>query len=227
MPMAEGSGAAADRRRQLQALQVPAPLEHRAPGHAEANDPTRRRGGGCLDPLHHDPILRLPRSILNEMSVINRACPRRQGGAVTCPKPPRTQQPHPSSRPPLPSSLPGSRDRGQGKATPNNQTTPEPNPKVKKGLTFQALRQLQANPNLSQRQLAPIGERALGISLARLLNIHPPPGLALAATGRAQRQGRGHLQRGPDCPRRARLAPCHHGLGGQVVRTEVSRRRLT
>ena len=36
-------------------------------------------------------------------------------------------------------------------------------PKVKEDLTFQALRQLQANPKLSQRQLA----KALGISLGR------------------------------------------------------------
>ena len=34
-------------------------------------------------------------------------------------------------------------------------------------LTFLALRQFKANPKLSQRQLAPIGERALGISLGR------------------------------------------------------------
>ena len=37
------------------------------------------------------------------------------------------------------------------------------NPKVKEDLTFQALRQLQANPQLSQRQLA----KALGMSLGR------------------------------------------------------------
>ena len=46
---------------------------------------------------------------------------------------------------------------------PSNPTTPEPNPKVNEDLTFQALRQLQANPNLSQRQLA----NALGMSLGR------------------------------------------------------------
>ena len=32
---------------------------------------------------------------------------------------------------------------------PSNPTTPEPNPKVNEDLTFQALRQLQANPNLA------------------------------------------------------------------------------
>jgi len=36
--------------------------------------------------------------------------------------------------------------------------------RLNEDLTFQALRQLQVNPKLSQRQLAPTGKKALGIS---------------------------------------------------------------
>ncbi len=61
----------------------------------------------------------------------------------------------------IPARKPGTRPRKGNAQQPNNASAQ--NSKVDENLTFQALRQLQANPKLSQRQLA----KALGMSLGR------------------------------------------------------------